>query len=114
MSTLYVDSIPMNDTIPKSYQFAFKGDSLQHPDSLVLYIIRKIGSYQTALEFKYQIDQTNGLIKVYKGDTGELQRTFKVVCLDYDHLAFQYTEPDKDDPTKTLHIEYRFLADYSQ
>lgn len=120
MSTFYVDSIPLNDSIPKSFQFVFARDPSKMADSLVLYLIRKIGSYTTALEFRYTIDATNNLLKIYSyTDDGTALRNpntpdkiFKVACLNPDHLALQYTEPDKANPAKTAYVEYRFMADY--
>ncbi len=122
MTTWYVDSIPLNDSIPKKIKFLFASDSAQNASTMILYFIQKSGNKETALEFTYKIVYNSNynsspVVSIFTADPNVnppvLQKTFTVTCLNFDHLALTYQEPAKDGSGKTLNVEMRFMADFS-
>lgn len=115
MTKMYLDSIPLHDSLPDSYQFVFKADSVQNADSLILFVIRKVGTNEEGSAFKYTINQSTNIISLFHGADGTFQKAFKVVCLTPGHLAFTFVESGKDGQgnPKTFAMEYRFLVDYT-
>ena len=95
MTQMYADSIPVDESLSKSFQFVFSADSLQTESELVLAVLRTVRDTVVNLNFKYKINQTASTISLFNGETGDLQKIFKVTCLTPGHFALTFPENGK-------------------